>query len=376
MIFSSESVSEGHPDKVCDQISDAILDACLEQDPESRVACETMCTTDRVIVAGEITSNAEIDPESIARSVVRDIGYTVPGIGFDADNFRFESLLHKQSADISRGVDSDGEKEQGAGDQGMVFGYAEKNPLTNYMPVPIYFAHKFMLQVAQLRKTTNLGKFLLPDGKCQFTFQTKDIISTPIEYELILRAAVLSQQHTESADLHHLAEVFKNMVSHIIPAEMMNENFDFFFNPTGNFNLGGPAWDTGLTGRKIVVDTYGGWGRVGGGAFSGKDPSKVDRSGAYMCRAVAKHLVKNGFCDRCEIQVGYIIGVANPVSINLEAYNCDTKEITEYVKKNFDFRPAAIIERLQLKNPKNWNYRQTAFNGHFGHNHFPWEQDL
>lgn len=372
-LFSSESVSEGHPDKVCDQISDAILDECLKQDPESRVACETMCTSGRVIVAGEITTNAEFDPEEIARKTVREIGYTNPEDGFDADNFIFESYLHKQSSDISQGVTAGEGKftEQGAGDQGMMFGFAMGNPRTECMPEEIFYAHRIMKLATTFRKTEGIGKkFFKPDAKCQLTFEH-------LPHALpILRTAVVSQQHSEDADQDELAKIFQDMIISAIPMNHLLGDYKFYFNPTGKFVLGGPAWDTGLTGRKIVVDTYGGHGRVGGGAFSGKDPSKVDRSAAYMCRYVAKHLVKERLCQYCELQVAYAIGVAEPVSIQVNSYGTATTDLVQYVKDKFDFRPEAIIERLDLKNPQGWSYVQTAKNGHFGHTEFPWEKDV
>lgn len=371
--FSSESVSEGHPDKVCDQISDAILDECLKQDPESRVACETMCTSGRVIVAGEITTNAEFDPEEIARKTVREIGYTNPEDGFDADNFIFESYLHKQSPDISQGVTSGEGKytEQGAGDQGMMFGFAMSNPRTEYMPEEIFYAHRIMEFATDFRRTGEIGKkFLKPDAKCQLTFEH-------LPHALpILRTAIVSHQHSEDADQEELAKIFQDMIISAIPKNYLLGDYKFYFNPTGKFVLGGPAWDTGLTGRKIVVDTYGGRGRVGGGAFSGKDPSKADRSAAYMSRYVAKHLVKERLCKYCELQVAYAIGVAEPVSIQVNSYGTATTDLVQYVKDKFDFRPEAIIERLSLKNPQGWSYAQTAKNGHFGHTEFPWEKDV
>ena len=372
-IFTSESVSEGHPDKVCDQISDAILDSCLRQDKESRVACETMCTTDRVVVAGEITTKADIDVENIVREVVREIGYTRPGQGFDADNIVVESYLHKQSPNIAQGVDVTENHEQGAGDQGMMFGYASGDALTEYMPEPIYFSHKLMKEAVHFRKNIEKGRnSLQPDAKCQLSFEYNGKGSRPI-----LRAAVISHQHLESADAEELKKVFHGMIYGNIPDVFLYGDFDYYFNPTGLFVLGGPAWDTGLTGRKIVVDTYGGMGRVGGGAFSGKDPSKVDRSAAYMCRHVAKHLVKTGMCKECEVQVAYAIGVANPVSILVNDFGTSQtdEDLAWYVKQKFDFRPQAIIERLGLKNPKGWNYYETAKNGHFGNIKFPWEKD-
>lgn len=370
-LFSSESVSEGHPDKVCDQISDAILDACLAQDPESRVACETMCTAGRVIVAGEITTNAEIDVETIARNTIRNIGYTDPELGFDADNFQFESYLHKQSSNISQGVDETLIHEQGAGDQGMMFGYAIGNSNTEFMPEPIFFSHKIMELATTFRKENEKGKkYLRPDAKCQLSFEYTDKVLP------ILRTAVVSHQHVEDANQGELSKLFQDMILSVVPLNYLQGDYKFYFNPTGKFVLGGPAWDTGLTGRKIVVDTYGGMGKVGGGAFSGKDPSKVDRSAAYMCRYVAKHLVKTQMCQKCEVQVAYAIGVAEPVSISVNHFGTGTEGIDDYVRKKFDFRPKAIIERLGLKHPRDWNYEQTAKNGHFGHLEFPWEKDV
>lgn len=369
-IFSSESVSEGHPDKVCDQISDAILDACLEQDAESRVACETMCTANRVVMSGEITTKSEINTEEIARKTVRDIGYTFPELGFEADSFQFESFLHKQSPNISQGVDETNGHEQGAGDQGMMFGYAAGSEETEYMPEPIYYSHKIMQLASDFRKQNYWGrKHLRPDAKCQLSFEySDDSRSLPI-----LRTAVVSQQHTEDTIIEALKTAFQDIIFSSIPIKL--GKYKMHLNPTGKFVLGGPAWDTGLTGRKIVVDTYGGMGKVGGGAFSGKDPSKVDRSAAYMCRHVAKHLVKTGLCKKCELQVAYAIGIAEPVSIYVNHFGTGEKGIEDYVKEKFDFRPKAIIERLGLKRPVGWSYEQTAKNGHFGHPEFPWERD-
>lgn len=374
-LFSSESVSEGHPDKVCDQISDAILDECLKQDPESRVACETMCTAGRVIVAGEITTRAEFDPEAIARNTIREIGYTNPQDGFDADSFAFESYIHTQSPDISQGVTVGQGKfsEQGAGDQGMMFGFAINNPETEYMPEEIFYSHRLMEKATLFRKTEEIGKVLLkPDAKCQLTFEH---LAGALP---ILRTAVVSHQHSEEADQNDLEKIFQDMIVSVIPGNRLLGDYQFYFNPTGKFVKGGPAWDTGLTGRKIVVDTYGGYGKVGGGAFSGKDPSKVDRSAAYMCRHVAKHLVKQGLCQICELQVAYAIGVAEPVSILVDCNDNgpNSEELVRYIKDKFDFRPEAIIERFGLKHPEGWSYKQTAKNGHFGHPEFPWEKDV
>lgn len=365
-LFTSESVSVGHPDKVADQISDEVLDECLRQDKNSHVACETLCTTNRVVVAGEIATNAEIDVDGIVRGVVRDIGYEQDG--FSWRTLEVQNYLHRQSPDIAMGVGSG--EDQGAGDQGIMFGYACGTAETEYMPVPIYYAHRVMEHFAQARRCTEFGlRYLRPDAKCQLTF----------EYggdEPVLRTVVVSHQHTEDMRVEDLRIICWNDLHMVIPMRYWQDDTRLLVNPTGRFVIGGPDGDTGLTGRKIIVDTYGGYGRHGGGAFSGKDPSKVDRSAAYMCRHVAKHLVKSGMCGKCEIQVGYAIGVAEPVSIYVDSFGTgDDGQLSKYVREKFDFRPGAIIERLGLTVPWGWSYNQAAMNGHFGHQNFPWERD-
>ena len=373
-IFTSESVSEGHPDKVADQISDAILDACLEQDPESRVACETLCTTDLVVLSGEITTAAKVDWEGIARNVIRDIGYNSDDLGFCADSCDVKVYIHKQSPDISQGV-TVGEglhKEQGAGDQGMMFGYA-CNETESYMPATIHYAHRIVDELARLRKAEpEKYSFLRPDSKSQVSMLYKD--GKPV----CVKAIVVSHQHTPDMKREQLETLVKDVVRKVIPAQFLNCGIEWHINPTGRFVLGGPAGDTGLTGRKIIVDTYGGVGSHGGGAFSGKDPSKVDRSAAYMCRYIAKNIVASGLAEKCEVQVAYAIGVAQPVSVNVDTYDTGKLPAEAYekiVRKVFDLTPAGILETLQLKHPgKNgWSYRKYCTYGHFGRNGVPWE---
>ncbi len=375
-IFTSESVSEGHPDKVSDQISDAILDACLAQDPQSRVACETLCTTDLVVVSGEITTNAKVDWESIVREVVADIGYTSADVGFSAKDCKVFICIHSQSSDISQGV-TEGEglfKEQGAGDQGMMFGYAS-NETKELMPATILYSHKIVEELARLRKTEpEKYGYLRPDSKSQVSMKYKD--GKPVAVTTI----VVSHQHSDDMDIKVFEQVVKDVVKKVIPAEFLNDDIEYFVNPTGRFVIGGPNGDTGLTGRKIIVDTYGGVGSHGGGAFSGKDPSKVDRSAAYMCRYIAKNVVAAGLADKCEIQVAYAIGVAKPLSINVDTYGTgkigNDADLEKVVEKVFDLRPAAILEKLGLKHPaaNGWAYRKTAAYGHFGRAGFPWEK--
>ena len=368
-LFTSESVSVGHPDKMSDQISDAVLDHCLLHDPESRVACETLCAFNHVVLAGEITTRANIAPDTLdrlVRGVVRDIGYT-SGV-FTADELTLSSYIHQQSPDIAQGVDPDENNEQGAGDQGMMFGYAEGDEETEYMPVPIYYAHRLMAEMRRLREADPFGqKFLRPDAKCQLTFDIG--AETPV-----LDTLVLSHQHTAEMDMEEFKQFCLKAAKDVIPERHWDEGVKTFFNPTGKFVVGGPDGDSGLTGRKIVVDTYGGVGSVGGGAFSGKDPSKVDRSGAYMARYVAKNLVANRMCKRCEVQVAYAIGVAAPVSIMVNDFGEGVYGLEDYVRRKFDFRPRAINELFALKSPAGWSYRRTAENGHFGHREFPWEK--
>ncbi len=375
-VFTSESVSEGHPDKVCDQISDAILDACLEQDPDSRVACETLVTTDLIVLSGEITTKAEVPFEDVARRVVRDIGYTAPEIGFSADTCQVQTHIHRQSPDISQGVQADANvyHEQGAGDQGMMFGFAT-NETDELMPAPILYAHRIVKRLAELRKTDpDTASYLRPDGKSQVSFLYEN--GGPVRVETV----VVSHQHTPDVGPEDLRPVVERVVREVIPACFLSDEVRYLVNPTGRFVVGGPNGDTGVTGRKIIVDTYGGVGCHGGGAFSGKDPSKVDRSGAYMCRYVAKNVVASGLADKCEVQVAYAIGVPEPVSANIDAFGTakvDEARLQEIVFESglFDFRPARIIERFRLTRPAadGWTYLDTAAYGHFGRDRFPWE---
>ena len=381
LLFTSESVTEGHPDKICDQISDAILDAMLEQDPMSRVACETCTTTGLVMVMGEITSNARVDIQNIVRDTVREIGYTRGKYGFDADTCAVMVALDKQSTDIAMGVDKALEAKEhtmseeeiaaiGAGDQGMMFGFAT-NETEEYMPYPIALAHKLARQLTKVRKDGTLP-YLRPDGKTQVT----------VEYDengkaVRLDAVVLSTQHDPEVTQEQIHEDIKKYVFDVIlPAEMVDAHTKFFINPTGRFVIGGPHGDSGLTGRKIIVDTYGGYARHGGGAFSGKDCTKVDRSAAYAARYVAKNLVAAGIADKCEIQLSYAIGVANPTSIMVDTFGTgklSNSRIVEIIRDNFDLRPAGIIRMLDLRRPI---YKQTAAYGHFGRNDLdlPWEK--
>lgn len=372
-IFTSESVSEGHPDKVADQISDAILDACLQQDAFSRVAVETLCTTQRIVIAGEITTDAKIDFESIARQVVREIGYIDPKLGFDADSCEIEVYTHVQSPDISQGVtEGQGEhKEQGAGDQGMMFGYA-CNETDALMPAPIYYAHKIMAELARMRKeSSEYAKFLRPDAKSQVSMLYSNNVPKAID------TIVVSTQHTADVEKSKIEEAVHTAIDRVVPKSLITTDTKYHINPTGRFVIGGPAGDTGLTGRKIIVDTYGGVGSHGGGAFSGKDPSKVDRSAAYMARFIAKNIVKAGLADKCELQIAYAIGMAKPVSVYINTYGTGKFEnddiLEKLVKEYFDMTPAGIIRTLSLLYPNKWSYRQTATYGHFGHNGFPWE---
>ncbi|MGI5922616.1 MAG: methionine adenosyltransferase [Lentisphaerae bacterium] len=374
-VLTSESVSEGHPDKVCDQISDAILDECLKQDEKSRVACETLATNNLIVLSGEISTKANVNWERLAREVVRDIGYTDPDTGFSADDARVMICLRKQSPDIARGVDAETSqsREQGAGDQGMMFGYA-CNETPAFMPATIYYAHKIVERLAQLRHQDPVRYgFLRPDAKSQVSFVYENGLPARIQN------IVVSHQHRPEMPNKQLEELVHQVIGEVIPAEFLNDDINFYINPTGRFVIGGPDGDTGLTGRKIIVDTYGGIGRHGGGAFSGKDPSKVDRSAAYMARYVAKNIVAAGLAERCEVQVSYAIGIAKPLSINVDTFG--TGEVDEarlsdqlMAGKIFDFRPAAIIRTLGLTKPKGWTYRQTAAYGHFGRDGFPWEK--
>jgi S-adenosylmethionine synthetase len=375
-VFTSESVSEGHPDKVCDQISDAILDACLKQDPASRVACETLTTTDLIVISGEITTKAKVNWEEVAREAVREIGYTDSNIGFCADNCKVMICIHSQSPDISQGV-TEGEgmfKEQGAGDQGMMFGFAS-NETEELMPAPVLFSHKIVHELARLRKLQpEKYSYLRPDAKSQVSIRYKN--GNPVNVETI----VVSHQHTPDMKIEDLEALVKEVSEKVIPANLMTGDVKYYVNPTGKFEVGGPHGDTGLTGRKIIVDTYGGVGSHGGGAFSGKDPSKVDRSAAYMSRYIAKNIVASGLADKCEIQVAYAIGVSEPLSINVDTYRTgklkDDADLEKIVREVFDLRPAGIINTLKLKEPfaHGWSYQDTAAYGHFGRNQFPWEQ--
>jgi S-adenosylmethionine synthetase len=369
-LFTSESVSEGHPDKVCDQISDSVLDAILTQDPESRVACETLTSRGLVVVTGEITTKAQIDFQEVARGVIRDIGYQDPTIGFDYDSCAVLVAVGKQSVDIDRGVTAttSQSKEQGAGDQGMMFGYAcrETDAL---MPFPIHYSHRLLEALAQARKSGRF-KFLRPDAKSQLSVAYDDN-QVPQRIDTV----VISHQHHPDVSNDELHTALKTVALEVLPKAMVDQRTRWFLNPTGRFVEGGPKADAGLTGRKIIVDTYGGMGRHGGGAFSGKDPSKVDRSAAYAARWVAKNVVAAGLADRCELQVAYAIGVAQPVSIHCETFGTGKvgeEALVAAIRKVFDLRPAAIIKDLGLKRPI---YRKTAAYGHFGRTgpEFPWE---
>ena len=381
LLFTSESVTEGHPDKMCDQISDAILDALLEQDPMSRVACETATTTGLVMVMGEITTKGYVDIQKVVRNTVREIGYDRAKYGFDCDTCGVIVALDEQSPDIAMGVDkaleakenkmTDEELEAiGAGDQGMMFGYAT-NETDEYMPYPIYLAHKLARHLSKFRKDGTL-RYLRPDGKTQVTVEY-DENGKPSR----LDAVVLSTQHDEEVTQEQIHKDIKKYVfDEILPAEMVDENTKFFINPTGRFVIGGPHGDSGLTGRKIIVDTYGGMARHGGGAFSGKDCTKVDRSAAYAARYVAKNIVAAGLADRCEIQLSYAIGVAQPTSIMVDTFGTSKlreDQLVEMIRKHFDLRPAGIIKMLDLRRPI---YKQTAAYGHFGRDDLdlPWEK--
>ncbi|WP_411360143.1 methionine adenosyltransferase [Pseudidiomarina salilacus] len=367
-LFTSESVSEGHPDKIADQISDAVLDAILAQDPRARVACETYVKTGMVLVGGEVTTSAWVDIEDLARNTVRDIGYTHSDMGFDGASCAVLNAIGKQSPDINQGVDREVLEEQGAGDQGLMFGYAS-NETDVLMPAPITYAHRLMERQAQVRKDGTLP-WLRPDAKSQLTFVYED--GKPVAIDTV----VLSTQHAEGISQAELREaVIETIIKPVLPAEWFPTNQErLFINPTGKFVIGGPMGDCGLTGRKIIVDTYGGMARHGGGAFSGKDPSKVDRSAAYAARYVAKNLVAAGLAERCEIQVSYAIGVAEPTSISIETFGTSPyseERLIALVRKHFDLRPYGLIKMLDLERPI---YRATAAYGHFGRDGFPWEK--
>ncbi len=380
-LFTSESVTEGHPDKICDQISDAVLDALMEQDPMSRVACETSITTGLVLVMGEITTNAYVDIQKIVRETIREIGYDRAKYGFDCDTCGVITAIDEQSSDIAMGVDKALEAKEhlmseddieaiGAGDQGMMFGFAT-NETPEYMPYPIALAHKLARKLTEVRKNGTLP-YLRPDGKTQVTVEYDDN-DKPVR----LDAVVLSTQHGEEVSQEQIhADVKKHIFDEVLPQELIDENTKFFINPTGRFVIGGPNGDSGLTGRKIIVDTYGGYARHGGGAFSGKDCTKVDRSAAYAARYVAKNIVAAGLADKCEIQLSYAIGVARPTSIMVDTFGTgklSDEKLVEIIRENFDLRPAGIIRMLDLRRPI---YKQTAAYGHFGRTDLdlPWEK--
>ncbi len=366
-LFTSESVSEGHPDKIADQISDAVLDAILAQDPKARVACETFVKTGMVMVGGEITTTAWVDIEELTRKTIREIGYVHSDMGFDANSCAVLSAIGKQSPDINQGVDRADPKEQGAGDQGLMFGYAS-NETDVLMPAPITYAHALVKRQSEVRKEGILP-WLRPDAKSQVTFAYDEGKIVGID------AVVLSTQHCDSVNQKDLIEgVMETIIKPVLPSQWLNQDTKFFINPTGRFVIGGPMGDCGLTGRKIIVDTYGGMARHGGGAFSGKDPSKVDRSAAYAARYVAKNIVAAGLADRCEIQVSYAIGVADPTSISVETFGTAkvSEEVLErLVRQHFDLRPYGLQEMLDLARPI---YQATAAYGHFGREEFPWER--
>ena len=371
-VFSSESVGEGHPDKVADLISDSVLDACLEQDPTSRVACDTLVKSNQVVIAGEITTSAKLNYEQIVRAAIRDIGYTNDDDVFHADRVFIHNLLTRQSPDIAQGVDAravDGKDtaEQGAGDQGLMFGFA-CNETPELMPTAVMFAHRLGREVTKLRKS-GAANWLRPDAKSQVSIRYEN--GKPVKVENV----VISTQHAASAVHSEIRDfLIQNVIKKVIPASMLDNSTQFLINPTGRFVIGGPEGDSGLTGRKIIVDTYGGWGRHGGGAFSGKDPSKVDRSAAYMCRWVAKNIVASGLADVCELQLAYAIGYPEPVSIRVDTMGTSKvsdQVIGKAVRQVFGFKPAQIIKQLDLLRPI---YRTTTNYGHFGKAELPWEQ--
>jgi S-adenosylmethionine synthetase len=377
-LFTSESVTEGHPDKICDQVSDAILDSILAQDPKARVACETATTTGIIFVMGEITTNAYVDIEGVVRNTLREIGYNRAKFGFDSETCAVVTSIHGQSPDIAMGVDKayeqkmgtdNSEFDTGAGDQGMMFGFA-CDETEELMPMPISLAHKLTRKLAEVRKNGTLS-YIRPDGKSQVTVEYVD--DKPVRVDTV----VISTQHDPDVEYQTIYDdVLKYVIQAVIPAELLDENTKYYINPTGRFVIGGPQGDSGLTGRKIIVDTYGGYAAHGGGAFSGKDPTKVDRSACYAARYVAKNIVASGIAKKCEVQLAYAIGVAQPVSILVNTYGTgkiSDEEITELIKANFDLRPAAIIKNFDLQRPI---YRQTAAYGHFGRTDLdlPWEK--
>jgi S-adenosylmethionine synthetase len=366
-LFTSESVSEGHPDKIADQISDAVLDAILTQDSKARVACETYVKTGMVMVGGEVTTSAWVDIEEITRKTIREIGYTHSDMGFDADSCAILNTIGKQSPDINQGVDRANPDDQGAGDQGLMFGYA-CNETKELMPAPIEYSHRLVKKQAEVRKNGTLP-WLRPDAKSQLTFAYEN--GKPVGID----AVVLSTQHNEEISLKDLQEgVMETIIKPVLPSEWITADTKFHINPTGRFVIGGPMGDCGLTGRKIIVDTYGGMARHGGGAFSGKDPSKVDRSAAYVARYVAKNIVAAGLADRCELQLSYAIGVAEPTSISIETFGTaklSEDKLIELVREHFELRPHGLIQMLDLERPI---YQATAAYGHFGRDIFPWEK--
>lgn len=370
--FTSESVTKGHPDKICDQISDSVLDAILEQDPYARVACECAVNTGLVLVMGEITTKGYVDIPKIVRKTITDIGYTRAKFGFDGNTCGIITSIDEQSSDIAMGVDKsldakENEEENGAGDQGIMFGFA-CNETEEYMPLPISLANKLALRLTEVRENGTL-EYLRPDGKTQVTIEYDG--DKPVRVDTV----VISTQHDEKVSLDTIKhDMIEYVIKEVIDENLLDENTKYFINPTGRFVIGGPQGDSGLTGRKIIVDTYGGYARHGGGAFSGKDPTKVDRSASYMARYIAKNIVASGICDKIEIEVAYAIGVAKPVSIYVNTYGTSKlsdEKIVEIINENFDLRPTKIIEHLDLRRPI---YKQTAAYGHFGRSEFPWEK--